>query len=119
MYRYYNANPKGRDIFDCAIRALSKATGMSWDEAYEELANAGRELGLMMDSVESIEYYLDKRYPRRCYSSMTLDEFTKEYPRGRYIVSMNGHLTSVVDGYIYDSFNPSNRRILCSWLISY
>lgn len=115
MYRYYNANKYHRNIEDCAIRSISKATEKSWDEIYDELANAGKELGLMMDSVESIEYYLDSKFPRVCHYSKTLGEFADEFPRGRFVVSMDGHLSTVVDGDILDTFDPSNKVIRCSW----
>lgn len=31
MFQYYNANPLGRNVDDCAVRAISKATDKSWD----------------------------------------------------------------------------------------
>ena len=40
-YINYNANPKGLKTGDCVIRALSKATGKSWDEVYAELCEIG------------------------------------------------------------------------------
>ena len=33
MYSYYNPNPiKNKRVGDCVVRALSKATGKSWEE---------------------------------------------------------------------------------------
>jgi hypothetical protein len=34
MFKYYNANPLGRHVSDCSVRAISLATGRSWDETY-------------------------------------------------------------------------------------
>lgn len=31
MYKYYNANPLGRHVSDCSVRAISLATDRSWD----------------------------------------------------------------------------------------
>lgn len=118
MYRFYNANPYGNRVFDCAVRSLSTATGMTWEEAYQELSDNGKRLGLMMDSVESIEDYLDRHFDRQCHYAKTLEEFIEEFPYGTYIVSMNGHLTCVLDGGInVDTFNPSRRIIRCSWYV--
>ena len=64
MYKYLNMNPKGNNIEDCTIRAISVAEGISWDRAYDELSDSARDMGLMMSSVEAIERYLDKRYDR-------------------------------------------------------
>jgi hypothetical protein len=38
MYKYYNANPLGRHVNDCTVRAISLATEKSWDETFEELS---------------------------------------------------------------------------------
>ena len=38
MYEFYNANPKGRHVNDCTVRAISLATGRSWDVTYRELS---------------------------------------------------------------------------------
>lgn len=117
MYRFYNANSHGNRINDCTIRAISLATGKSWNETYKELANAARKKGLMMDSIEFINGYLDSKYKRVCHNSITLDEFINEYPYGTYIISMPGHLTCVIDGVCYDTFNPKDRIIWCSWYV--
>lgn len=115
MYKYYNANFKGRKVMDCAIRAISLGTFKPWRNVYSELSDESRELGLMMDSVEAVETYLDKRYVRICYKNMTLEEFCNEYDQGIWIISMLGHLTCVMDGIVYDTFDPSSRFIKCAW----
>lgn len=118
MYRFYNANSHGNKVNDCTIRAISLATHRTWNETYRELANEARRMGLMMDSIEFIEHYLDTRYKRVCHDSMTVEEFTKKFPRGTYIISMPGHLTTVINGVNYDTFDPASRRIWCSWQVS-
>ena len=84
---------------------------------YDELSDLANKDGLMMDSVEFVEKYLDSKYLRKCHYSKTVSEFAKEYPKGKYAVTMNGHITAVIDGIIYDTFDPSNRIIRCSWEI--
>ena len=32
-------------------------------------------------------------------------------------VTTNGHITAIIDGVIYDTFNPSNRIMRCAWKI--
>ena len=39
MFIYYNANPRGRRVNDCTVRAISLATKSSWDETYEKLSD--------------------------------------------------------------------------------
>jgi len=31
MFKYYNANPLGRHVNDCSVRAISLATERTWD----------------------------------------------------------------------------------------
>ena len=117
MYRYYNANPYNRHIDDCVVRSISLLTGRSWDEVYDEITDIASDNRLMFDSVEFVEQYLDNRYPRECHYSKTLEEFIAEHPKGKYAVSMDGHLTAVIDGICYDTFNPLRRVIRCVWKI--
>lgn len=117
MYRFYNANSHGNEISDCTIRSISLATHRTWNETYKELANEARKKGLMMDSIEFIEQYLDNRYDRMCFDSYTVGEFIKECNRGTYIISMPGHLSCVINGVNYDTFNPKNKVIWSAWVV--
>lgn len=116
-YFYYNANPHKRHIEDCTIRALSLLTDRTWNDVYSELSYLANKDSLMMDSVVFIEDYLDDRYPRECHYSKTIGEFAKEYPLGKYAVTTSGHITAIIDGIIYDTFNPSERIMRCAWKI--
>ena len=88
MYKYMNTNPFHNNIEDCTVRAISVAEGISWDEAYDKLSNSARDLGLMMNSVEAIEEYLDARYKKIPHYSNYVGEFIEEYPKGTYLVTM-------------------------------
>ena len=116
-FEYYNANPYGNDISDCVIRSLSVLTDRSWREVYNELTDLAGDVGLMFDRVEFVEDYLDDRYDRQCHYSKTIGEFAREYSKGRYAVTMNGHITAIIDGIIIDTFDPSNRIMRCAWRI--
>lgn len=117
MFKYYNANPLKNKVSDCTTRAISLAECNSWDYTYNKLSNLAREQGQMMDSVEFIENYLDKRYPRQCHYSKTIEEFIDEHPHGVYLCTMTGHITCIIDGCVYDTFDCSNRIMRCAWKI--
>ena len=117
MYQYINTNPHYRHIDDCTIRALSILTDKTWRETQEELSRIANRDGYMIDDVVFVEDYLDDRYKRECHYSKTVGEFAEEFPYGRYAVTMNGHITAIIDGVIYDTFNPSNRIMRCAWKI--
>ena len=117
MYNYYNANPYNRHIDDCVVRAISVLTNRNWYDVYDELSDLASDKGLMFDSVEFVEDYLDKRYPRECHYAKTVGEFANEFPYGKYAVTMNGHITAILNGTIKDTFNPSNKIMRCAWKI--
>lgn len=117
MFKYYNANALGNSVNDCVVRAISKAEGKSWDKTYQELSYIARMKGILLDDVEFVEHYLDKRYKRTCHYSKTVGEFAKEHTKGTYLVTMQGHITVVIDGIIYDTFDCSNKRMWCAWTV--
>ena len=55
MFYFYNANPRGRHVNDCTVRAISKATNRSWDEVYRELSHYAQLLCIMPDDVTYID----------------------------------------------------------------
>lgn len=116
-YKFYNANPYGNRISDCVIRAMSVLTGRSWRSVYDELSDLAGDKGQMFQDVIFVEDYLDERYPRECHYSKTVGEFASEYPYGKYAVTMNGHITAIVDGTIVDTFDTSRRIMRCAWKI--
>lgn len=115
MYRFYNANSKGKFVNDCVIRAISVAEGKTWDETYDELSDIAQEEGNLLDDVNFVEDYLDRRYKRTCHYSKTVGEFIDEFPKGIYLLTMDGHITVVRNGVLYDTFDCRNRYIRCSW----
>lgn len=47
----------------------------------------------------------------------TIEEFVEEHPHGVYLCTMIGHITCIIDGCIYDTFNCSDRIMRCAWKI--
>ena len=117
MFTYYNANALGKFVNDCVVRAISVAEHKSWDQVYDELSDIAQSQGILLDDVNFVEGYLDKRYPRVCHYSKTIGEFMEEYPVGTYLITMNGHITCCVDGNIIDTFDCRDRVMRCCWKV--
>lgn len=115
MFSYYNANPYGRLVNDCTVRAISLATGESWNDTYKELSDFARMQGSMFDDVMYIDSYLDikfdKFYQRNNKRKLAVRQFTQEYPIGTFLITMRGHITCCIDGTIYDTFYPGDRLV--------
>lgn len=119
MWKYYNANALGNKVNDCVVRAISKAEGKSWDETYSELSEIAQAEGILLDDVNFVENYLDKRYIRACHYSKMVGEFMNEHKKGTFLITMEGHITVIVDGVLYDTFDCRDRRMWCAWHVPY
>ena len=116
MFKFFNANPLGRRVNDCTVRAISLATNQSWDTTYRELSSYAQEVGTMPDDVIYIDGYLDRRFQKIYEKSkndeeLTVEQFAHRYPFGIYLITMRGHITCCINGCIYDTFNPKDRIV--------
>lgn len=112
MWKEYNPNPRGNEYAgDCVIRAITKATGQSWESVFAGLSLEGYYSGDWGNSNGVWDTYLRKkgfrRYilPNTCPYCYTIADFTRDYPIGTYILGTGKHAVTVVDGDYYDSWN--------------
>ena len=117
MYIFYNANPAKILVGDCVVRAISKATGMNWEDAYKELVFKGFEMYDMPNSNAVWETYLLENgferfnLPTDCPKCYTVREFADEYNKGTYIVGTGTHAIAVIDGRYFDTFDTGDETI--------
>lgn len=121
MWQYYNANPLGRKVSDCAVRAISLATEQTWDDTYIMLSEYGRRQGITFSEVEFINDFLSERYERYCpprkTEMETVGDFVNLNLPGRWLITMRGHITCVIDGILYDTFDCSDNYIWCIYRV--
>lgn len=112
MFTYHNANPRGRRANDCTVRAISLATGRTWDATYEELSKFAQAQAIMPDEVGYIDEYLERKFKKvfcqNCKNKKTVSDIVNMFPHGIYLITMRGHITCCIDGIIYDTFDPSS-----------
>lgn len=121
MYSYFNINPQGRNVGDCTVRAIAKATGQDWECAYIALCIQGL-IDCDMPSANAVwGNYLRKlgfqRYiaPDTCPDCYTVRQFANDHLAGTYILALSGHVVCVENGVIFDSWDCSNELILYYW----
>lgn len=117
MYKFYNNNALGLFENDCTIRAISNATGNTWDDTYEHLSNIARLNGTMMDDKDFICDYLDERYKRLNNIPRYVGEVAGAYPDNILLITMNGHITCSKYGVVYDSFDCRDRPAEYCWVV--
>ncbi len=110
----FNNNPVGRKVGDCSVRAISKALDMEWEGAYVALVINGLSMGDMpsSDSVWGATLrqngFKRKALPDTCPDCYTAADFCEDHPRGVFVLGFGGHVATVVDGDLYDSWDSSN-----------
>ena len=114
MWQYINKNPRNKAVGDCTVRAISTATGNGWMETYLDLCLLGLLMADMPSANAITTAYLKKNGFRRrtipddCSDCYTIADFCKEHPKGTYIIGTGSHLTTVIDGTLWDSWDSSN-----------
>ena len=123
----FNPNPTEKNDKstkgDCVIRALAIASDRTWIEAYDILAdNARKTYNLPNDCInytqvfENILGYKPKSVKvEKGKKRLNVLEFCKKHHKGRYILRVAHHLTAVVDGVCYDTWNTAERCVYRYW----
>ena len=116
MHILYNPNPMLKQTDDCVIRAVSKALGIPWKEAYIKLAVKGYEMAdlpnnnAVWGSVLRDNGFIRETIPNTCPDCYTIEAFCKDHPKGIYVLGTGTHAITVIDGDFYDT-NYSGDKI--------
>ena len=120
-YKNYNANPIGKHVGDCTVRAVSKALDYSWDRAYAGLIAEGYYYYDMPSANVVWGAYLRhngfKRYviPDSCPDDYTVIDFCNDHPKGTYVLALDRHVICVVDGDYYDTWDSGKEIPIYYW----
>ena len=117
MYKFYNANAVNKYEDDCVIRAISCATGKSWDYVYDYLSDLAQYEGTLLDKREFVRNYLDRMYKRLDNIKGTVGYISSQYPHNVLLITMNGHIVCSKYGVVYDTFDCRDREIEDAWLV--
>lgn len=117
----YNPNPAGRNVGDCAVRAIAKALDLDWEQAFTRLAAAAFQMCDMPSSdavwgavLRQNGFYRDA-IPNECPDCYTAEQFCTDHPRGVYVLGFGGHVATVCDGALFDSWNSSHELPVFYW----
>jgi len=115
---FYNPNPKNQRVGDCAVRAISKAIGMDWSDAFIGLSAEGLALRDMPSANYVWGMYLEKygfeehMISSICPECITVKKFAEDHPKGRYVLACQNHVVAVVDGNYYDTWDSGGEIVL-------
>jgi hypothetical protein len=117
-FQFFNPNPKNQRVGDCAVRAICKAIGTDWQDAYISLCAEGLACKDMPSSNYVWGNYLKRfGFEERgigsiCPVCTTVAQFAEEHPENRYVLATQGHVVAVVNGSYWDSWDSGNEIIL-------
>lgn len=113
MWRYYNPNPAGRNVGDCAVRAIAKALGLDWERAYCRIVSDGYDM-CDMPSSNAVwgatlrkEGFYRATIPDAYPEDYSAEDFCRDHPFGVFVLGFGNHVAAVVDGVLYDSWDSS------------
>lgn len=118
---YYNPNPKGIKVGDCAIRAISKALDTTWEDAYIWLTCYGYNYADLPSSNYVWGSFLkEKGYKRflvddKGADKYTVSDFCNDNPVGTYVLAIQGHVVCVVDGKYFDTWDSGEEIPIYYW----
>jgi len=121
MWIQYNPNPTGRHVGDCAVRAIAAALNIDWEQAYNLVADNGYAMGDMpsSDSVWGSVLRQNGFYraaiPNTCPDCYTAEDFCKDNPEGIFVLGFGGHVATVIDGDLYDSWDSRREIPMYVW----
>lgn len=121
MWIKFNPNPTGRSVGDCAVRAVAKALDIDWEDAYILICSNGYDMGDMPSSdsvwgsVLRQSGFYRRSMPNTCPDCYTARDFCDDHHKGVYVLGFGGHVATVEDGNLYDSWDSSNEIPIYVW----
>lgn len=120
-WSWYNPSPSGRNVGDCAVRAVAKALDTDWETAYAMIAYNGFEMNdlpssnSVWGSVLKQHGFYRSAIPTTCPDCYTAEDFANDHPHGIYVLGFGNHVATVKDGIIYDSWDSSKEIPVYYW----
>ena len=121
MWIEFNPSPTGRRVGDCAVRAIAKALDVDWEKSYMMLVANGFGMGDMPSSdsvwgsVLRQHGFYREAIPNTCPDCYTVRDFCNDNQEGVYVLGFGGHVATVVDGNLYDSWDSSDEIPIYVW----
>lgn len=114
MFEYFNPHPKGLLVGDCVKRAIVAVTSEPYQEVARSLNAFKKQTGVeKFNDFPNPQQYVQERlgaHELTC-DPISVADFCKKHPRGKYILETARHWTACINGTIYDTWDPSDELV--------
>lgn len=117
---YHNANIDGNHISDCVTRAITTATGIDYPEIRKKLFHISKLFNCSKLCPACYRHLLENVFgfiEVDCLGD-SVKEFADKHPKGVYILRVPSHLTTIIDGCLYDTFNCLDAWCDIAWKVN-
>lgn len=118
MYKRFMNNPCRKSIGDCAVRAISVALDLDWYAAFDLLVKEARRM-CDMPSADAVWGTVLRRHgfirsvmSNNCPTCYSAADFCRDHPNGVYVLAFGGHVATIKDGVLLDSWDSSSETPL-------
>lgn len=118
-YVHYIHNDDKVTRNDCVTRAISLASGLPYSTVRQKLRYTARLLDCEKLCWSCYNFFLTQvlGYRQVNCDGMTVGEFADLHPNGIYLIRIDQHLTTVIDGDSYDTFDCRHRDCHIAWAV--
>jgi len=118
MFVYYNANPKGENIGDCVIRAISLALNINYYDVIDILYKNSNYFNCDMLVRDCYGNFLSKHFPKIIPNKeKAVKDVANDFKDKTLVIRIEKHLTTSISGKIYDTWDCSNEIVDMFWII--
>jgi len=118
-----NFNIYGENSADCMLRAITIAECRDYKEVEQDFLDLINKYGFRFYSTID-SYYCNERYEKVPYYllkknlvRMSISEFAVENKKGTYILRTSDHMTCIIDGMCYDTYDRTKSKVLDAWKV--
>ena len=126
-FRYYNAHPRKLSVSDCVKRSIALTTGIPYLDVQRGLNEHKKITGakIFYDNPNPDSFVKNVLGFSRVYvnknadgTRISLADFAKIHAKGRFIVSLSGHWTALIDGVVYDTWDCTGEGVLAYYPVT-
>ena len=118
-FQYLNVNPNKEKRNDCVTRAISFCCGLPYDKVRKKLFHSAKLLDCEKLCPTCYSFAIQEALggiPVNC-DGLTVGEFADLHPKGTYLIRINGHLTSIKNGTVFDIWDCRYRYCDIAWKV--